>query len=89
MSDRKQYDKKYRMNNADKIYELKKRYLASGAKNPIRNREPWDPLEIDLIMSGSMTDPELSRITRRSIQAIQLRRYREKKEREKRNVSFY
>ncbi len=62
----------------DKFYKtkrrLKKKYYEQ-TKNAINGRKPYTEEEIELIMSHTMTDRELSLKLGRSMKAIQRKRY--------------
>lgn len=58
-----------------------KKYYAKTNETKTRNYEPWDPIEIELILNSDLPEMELARILKRSLHAIQLKRWRENKKR--------
>lgn len=59
-------------------------------QDAINSGQRWSDEETELVMKHEMTDTEISKAIGRSVQAIQLRRYKQMKKREVKNgKDFY
>lgn len=67
-----EYQRKWRLNNRNKVYNLRKSYYSRGFQG--NNNKKWDSKWDNIILSRSITDYDLSYLIQRSKASIQNRR---------------
>lgn len=73
---RREYNKTYREKHRDDFNATKKRNYAKGRVNIRNYRERWTDEHDAMVIAHDMTDRELGKLIGRSVQAIQMRRWK-------------
>lgn len=71
-----EYQKKWNAENRDKVLASKRKYSAEDKNQPKRSHCEWTSREIEEVLAHDIPDRELARKLNRTIQSIQMKRWR-------------
>ena len=79
--DRREYRKEYRKTEKGRMYRNSERrkYYAKSQCYREGDKRRWDSWEVGLVLAHDIPDIELAKKLRRSVQAIQVKRCKEKR----------